>query len=152
MSDSKGFYDVQYSERDGFDGKGVLKSDENGNFWFKAIIPVPYPIPHDGPVGKLLKVLNRHPMRPSHMHFVFEKPGYDNLITYDWHIFSSRITDENMVAKYNVEVGIKLLMYDFVLFTYVEAEKLRRGKALEAMTALGWKMKLYNGLPVTDVD
>lgn len=59
-----------------------MRSDSTGVFWFKAITPVPYPIPHDGPVGKLLEKLHRHPYRPSHMHFMFEKEGYDHLITY----------------------------------------------------------------------
>jgi protocatechuate 3,4-dioxygenase beta subunit len=80
-TDSKGFYDVQYSERDGPDGRAVLTSDENGRFWFKAIVPVPYPIPSDGPVGKLLSKLQRHPYRPSHIHSMFNSPGYDPLIT-----------------------------------------------------------------------
>lgn len=80
-TDSKGFYDVQYSERDGPDGRAVLTSDEGGGFWFKAIVPVPYPIPSDGPVGKLLNKLQRHSYRPSHMHFMFSCPGYDPLIT-----------------------------------------------------------------------
>lgn len=80
-TDSKGFYDVQYPERSTPDGRAILTSDANGKFWFKAIVPVPYPIPHDDPVGKLLKVLKRHPYRPSHMHFMFKKHGYDNLIT-----------------------------------------------------------------------
>lgn len=88
-TDSKGFYDVQYAERDGPDGRAVMKSDNEGVFWFKAIVPVPYPIPHDGPVGQLLKKLKRHPYRPSHMHFMFEKPGYDNLITYVFHLHFS---------------------------------------------------------------
>lgn len=83
-TDSTGHYDVQYSERDGPDGRCVMKSDDKGDFWFKAIVPVPYPIPHDGPVGQLLKLLNRHPWRPAHMHFMFEKPGWDHLITYAW--------------------------------------------------------------------
>lgn len=80
-TDSTGHYDVQYAERDGPDGRCIMRSDKDGIFWFKAIKPVPYPIPHDGPVGKLLKKLHRHPYRPSHMHFMFDKPGYDHLIT-----------------------------------------------------------------------
>lgn len=80
-TDSKGFYDVQYSDRDGPDQRAVLRSHENGDFWFNAIVPVPYPIPSDGPVGKLLKQLKRHCYRPAHMHFMFEKAGYDHLIT-----------------------------------------------------------------------
>jgi protocatechuate 3,4-dioxygenase beta subunit len=80
-TDSKGFYDVQHADRQGADGRAVLESDEAGLFWFKAIVPVPYPIPSDGPVGKLLGLLKRHPWRPSHMHFMFEKTGFDHLIT-----------------------------------------------------------------------
>lgn len=80
-TDSKGFYDVQYPGREGPDQRAVMHSDREGIFWFKAITPVPYPIPSDGPVGKLLVQLRRHCFRPSHMHFMFEKSGYDHLIT-----------------------------------------------------------------------
>ncbi|KAK2669278.1 Intradiol ring-cleavage dioxygenase, core [Fusarium oxysporum f. sp. vasinfectum] len=52
-TDSKGFYDVQHADRTGPDGRAVLTSDDNGDFWFKAIVPVPYPIPHDGPCRKV---------------------------------------------------------------------------------------------------
>ena len=74
-ADSTGHYDVQYSDRDGPDGRCVMKSKKDGSFWFKGIKPVPYPIPHDGPVGKLLEKLHRHPFRPSHVHFMLEKPA-----------------------------------------------------------------------------
>ncbi|KAI5291229.1 hypothetical protein KEM54_005779 [Ascosphaera aggregata] len=80
-TDSKGFYDVQYAGREGPDGRAVLKSDKEGVFWYKAIKPVPYPIPNDGPVGKLLIALERHNYRPAHMHFMFEKEGFNHLIT-----------------------------------------------------------------------
>jgi protocatechuate 3,4-dioxygenase beta subunit len=80
-TDSSGHYDVQYAERDSPDGRAIMESDEKGVFWFKAIRPVSYPIPHDGPVGQLLKKLHRHPWRPAHMHFMFQKEGWDHLIT-----------------------------------------------------------------------
>jgi protocatechuate 3,4-dioxygenase beta subunit len=80
-TDSHGLYDVQYDDRSTPDGRAVLVSDKDGLFDFKAIVPVPYPIPHDGPVGKLLSKLKRHPYRPSHIHFMFKKDGYDHLIT-----------------------------------------------------------------------
>lgn len=81
-TDSKGFYDVQYAGREGPDQRAVMQSDKEGVFWFRAIVPVPYPIPSDGPVGKLLVQLRRHCYRPSHMHFMFAKEGFDHLITY----------------------------------------------------------------------
>ena len=80
-ADSTGHYDVQHADHQGPDGRCVMYSDAEGDFWFKAIVPVAYPIPHDGPVGALLKRLHRHPWRPAHMHFMFEKKGYDHLIT-----------------------------------------------------------------------
>lgn len=79
--DSKGFYDVQNPNRTGPDGRGVLQSDAEGLFYFTAIVPVPYPIPMDGPVGEMLQALGRHPNRPGHVHFMMEKPGYDLLVT-----------------------------------------------------------------------
>lgn len=81
-TDSTGRYDVQHADREGPDGRCIMRSDREGVFWFKAITPVPYPIPHDGPVGRLLRKMHRHPYRPSHMHFMFEKEGFDHLITW----------------------------------------------------------------------
>ncbi|KAM0294390.1 hypothetical protein ACHAPM_011284 [Fusarium culmorum] len=170
-TDSKGFYDVQHADRNGPDGRAVLKSDSEGNFWFKAIVPVPYPIPHDGPVGKLLKVLGRHPYRPSHMHFMFKKDGYDPLITAlylkddpyestdavfgvkDSLVVSiQKVIDEEMAKKYDVKVGSALMTYDFVLVTEKAAAELRRKKAEEAMAGLGRSFKFIDDLPVPDVD
>lgn len=80
-TDSSGHYDVQHADRDAPSERCVMKSDEEGRFWFKGIKPVSYPIPHDGPVGRLLERLNRHPWRPAHVHFRFEKDGWDPLVT-----------------------------------------------------------------------
>ena len=169
-TDSSGHYDVQYADRDGPDGRCVMKSDQDGNLWFKAIKPVSYPIPHDGPVGKLLKMLHRHPFRPAHMHFMFSKPGYDHLITalyirgdpYEtsdavFGVKNSLVVDfhpaDHMVAKkYDVAVGSAVLEYDFVLVSEKEAADLRAEKSKKALEELGRRVKLIDGLPVPDVD
>jgi protocatechuate 3,4-dioxygenase beta subunit len=169
-TDSTGHYDVQYSERDGPDGRCVMKSNKDGVFWFKAIVPVPYPIPHDGPVGQLLKLLNRHPWRPAHMHFMFEKPGWDHLITalyirgdpYEtsdavFGVKNSLIVDfvpatKEIAEQYGVKEGSKVLKHNFVLVSDKETEKLRDENALAALKKLGRKVKLLNHLPVPDVD
>ncbi|KAH8883730.1 aromatic compound dioxygenase [Thozetella sp. PMI_491] len=170
-TDSKGFYDVQYAERDGPDGRAILESDENGEFNFNATVPVPYPIPADGPVGQLLKRLHRHPYRPSHFHFMFNKQGYDCLITalylrgdpYErsdavFGVKESLIVDLNTVStipglaeKHQVPPTRKLMTYDFVLVTEEEASALRDQKALEAMESQGIKnMKIVNGSLIPD--
>ena len=46
--------------------------------------PTPYPIPDDGPVGRLLAASGRSPMRASHLHFLVQAPGLRRLVT---HIF-----------------------------------------------------------------
>jgi len=169
-TDSSGHYDVQYEDRDGPDGRCVMKSDADGNFWFKAIKPVPYPIPHDGPVGKLLAKLHRHPYRPAHMHFMFEKPSYDHLITalylrgdpYEtsdavFGVKESLLVDfhpaDSMTAKqYGVAPKSPVLEHDFVLVTEKEASDLRDERSKKALEALGRRVKLVEGLPVPDVD
>ena len=50
--DEDGFYDVQY-EGERTAARGRLRADDRGEFRFWALTPVPYPIPHDGPVGRL---------------------------------------------------------------------------------------------------
>lgn len=82
--DEDGFYDVQYSGEDRVAARGRLHADQQGEFRFWALTPVPYPIPHDGPVGALLAATSRSPMRAPHLHFLVKAPQMRTLIT---HIF-----------------------------------------------------------------
>ena len=75
-----GFYDVQKGE--GVNLRARFRSDADGNFNFKCVLPPSYPVPHDGPVGKMLTATERHPMRPGHLHTMFTAPGYDRLVTH----------------------------------------------------------------------
>ncbi|WP_411722577.1 intradiol ring-cleavage dioxygenase [Mycetocola sp.] len=82
-ADEDGFYDVQYAD-DRVAGRAFLYSDDNGRFSFWGLTPTPYPIPHDGPVGRMLAAVGRSPMRASHLHFMITAPGKRTLVT---HIF-----------------------------------------------------------------
>lgn len=84
QADVDGFYDVQYRDDGAHRARGVLHTDAEGMFRFKSIVAEPYPIPHDGPVGRLLESLARHPWRPAHLHFMITAPGHERLIT---HVF-----------------------------------------------------------------
>jgi hydroxyquinol 1,2-dioxygenase len=84
QSDEEGFYDVQRPELAGPQARGELVSDQDGRYHFKTILAAPYPIPHDGPVGRMLQQLGRHPWRPAHLHFMVKANGFQDLIT---HIF-----------------------------------------------------------------
>ncbi|KAL7894881.1 aromatic compound dioxygenase [Trichoderma sp. SZMC 28014] len=169
-TDSSGHYDVQYSTREAPSERCVMTSDVDGSFWFKAIRPVSYPIPDDGPVGQLLARLKRHPWRPAHMHFMFAKPGLDHLITtlfirgdkYETSdvVFGVKTSlvigldkaDKDTAIKYGVPEGAWLLRHNFVLASTRETEDLRDKNAMEAMERLGLKSKLIDHLPVPDLD
>ena len=84
QADSEGNYDVQYPGLEHAQGRGVLRSGVQGQFHFRSVLAEAYPIPTDGPVGRLLAATKRHPWRPAHLHFRIEAPGYESLTT---HVF-----------------------------------------------------------------
>ncbi len=84
-ADEDGLYDVQHDD-DRVYGRAHLFSDDDGSFRFWGLTPTPYPIPDDGPVGRLLAATGRSPMRASHLHFMVTAPGLRTLVT---HIFVS---------------------------------------------------------------
>ena len=79
-ADAVGFYDVQYSDNRTA-ARAHLFSDDQGRYAFWGIAPVPYPIPHDGPVGDLLAATGRSPMRAAHLHFMVSADGLHTLVT-----------------------------------------------------------------------
>ena len=74
QADDHGLYDVQYDDLDSARGRGRLRSEADGRFWFWSVLPVAYPIPSDGPAGELLRAGGRDPMRPAHVHFRVDRP------------------------------------------------------------------------------
>ena len=85
QADDDGLYDVQRPELgDTRRARGLLRSDAQGVVRFRSIAPTAYPVPTDGPVGKMLVATGRHPWRPAHVHFLIKAQGFETLIT---HIF-----------------------------------------------------------------
>lgn len=82
-ADDEGLYDVQHADGR-ICGRARLFTDAQGNYKFWALKPTPYPIPNDGPVGRLLDAVGRSPYRASHLHFMVVADGYRTLVT---HIF-----------------------------------------------------------------
>jgi hydroxyquinol 1,2-dioxygenase len=85
-ADDDGFYDSQKAsyETEGPSSRARFITDNEGRLFFRTILPCSYPIPTDGPVGKLVLQTNRHPMRPAHVHFLVNAPGHEPLVT---HVF-----------------------------------------------------------------
>jgi hydroxyquinol 1,2-dioxygenase len=80
--DEGGLYDMQ--KGDEMSLRAQFRTDKEGNYRFWSIKPTYYPVPGDGPVGRMLDKMGRHLNRPGHMHMMLEAPGHQKLTT---HIF-----------------------------------------------------------------
>lgn len=123
---AEGFYDVQQPDvQPQWNNRGIFITGDDGRYHFVGSKPVSYPIPDDGPVGKMLAALGRHPYRPAHIHFMISAPGYQKLVTHtfvggDEYLTSDTVfgVKESLVAPFErTENGATLWSsnFDFVL-------------------------------------
>ncbi|MFW3166443.1 intradiol ring-cleavage dioxygenase [Pseudomonas syringae pv. syringae] len=135
QTNDDGFYDVQQKGlQPEYNLRGLFTTDADGCYAFRTVKPRHYPIPADGPVGKLLGQLGRHPNRAAHLHFIVTAPGYDQVIT---HIFTpdcpylhedtvfgvkkeliaefTTQTDAATARRYDLQVPYLAVNWDFVL-------------------------------------
>jgi protocatechuate 3,4-dioxygenase beta subunit len=66
--------------------RGRFRTRDDGSYAFLAVRPVPYPIPDDGPVGRMLAAAGRHPWRPAHIHMIVRADGFETVTT---HVFDA---------------------------------------------------------------
>ena len=80
--------------------RGRFRTDGDGAFAFRTVRPVDYPIPDDGPVGRMLQATGRHPWRPAHIHFKVSADGHLPVTT---HVFDS----ESRYLESDAVFGVK---------------------------------------------
>jgi protocatechuate 3,4-dioxygenase beta subunit len=97
--------------------RGRFLTRDDGSYAFIAVRPVPYPIPDDGPVGRMLASTGRHPWRPAHIHIIVRAPGYRKLTT---HVFDSSSEYLDSDAVFAVKPS---LLRDFVRRAADDPEK-----------------------------
>jgi protocatechuate 3,4-dioxygenase beta subunit len=76
-----GGYDIWDERQPDYNFRGMLGVDEDGSYEFQTMVPKPYTVPTEGPVGRLLEATGQHPWRPAHIHFKVEAEGHEPLIT-----------------------------------------------------------------------
>lgn len=76
-----GLYHMQDASQPEFNLCGKIRSAADGQYEFRTLKPVSYPVPTDGPVGKLLRLTGRHALRPAHIHFIVSAEGYKPVVT-----------------------------------------------------------------------
>jgi len=82
QTDGEGFYDVQRPGGNESYARGKFTTAVDGRYGFRTVKPVSYPVPTDGPVGKMLLGMGRHPYRPAHVHAIISAPGYEKVATH----------------------------------------------------------------------
>jgi catechol 1,2-dioxygenase len=84
------------SEEDHLRGRFITRQD--GSYAFVAVRPTPYPIPYDGPVGRMLDLTGRHPWRPAHVHMIIRAEGYRTLTTHVFDVDSQYLDSDAVFA------------------------------------------------------
>ena len=81
QTDAEGVYDLQMDDPSRMDMRGRYRTDADGNYAVRTLVPKFYSIPMDGPVGGMIRAQRRHGNRPAHIHVLVAKDGYRDLVT-----------------------------------------------------------------------
>lgn len=76
-----GGYDIWDERQPEMNFRGKIRPDEDGNYQIQTMLPKPYTVPTEGPVGRYLEAVGQHPWRPAHIHFKVTAPGHRTLVT-----------------------------------------------------------------------
>jgi catechol 1,2-dioxygenase len=121
QAQTSGLYDSQDAGLDELHMRGKFRTDEDGRYLVRTVLPVHYPIPSDGPVGRMLRATGRHPWRPAHIHFVVSAAGFEPVTT---HVFDR--VDPYLASDAVFAVKDRLVC-DFVRHETPDAEARRLG-------------------------
>lgn len=95
---TNGLYEQQDDNQVDCNLRGKFRTDKNGRYAYYCLRPTPYPVPNDGPAGKILELLDRHPMRPAHIHLIAIKEGYKPVTTQIFDSKSAYLEDDSVFA------------------------------------------------------
>jgi catechol 1,2-dioxygenase len=116
-----------------FNLRRSIRTDSEGRYSFRSVVPVGYSVPPAGKTQQLLDQLGRHGHRPAHIHFFVSAAGFRKLTTqinidgdpYLWDDFAFA-TREGLVPElkraegaegkpYGVEGQFVVIDFDFTL-------------------------------------
>jgi hydroxyquinol 1,2-dioxygenase len=81
QADGHGRYSTDDDRPDPWDLRGRQTTTVDGRYEIATVRPLHYTVKDDGPVGKLLVALGRHPWRPAHIHLLVSATGHRSLVT-----------------------------------------------------------------------
>jgi len=80
QTDSRGQYAAHDKTQHPDNLRCKQSCDHAGRYWLTTVLPAPYSIPMDGPVGALFRLTGRSQWRPAHYHFIVRAPGYRPIV------------------------------------------------------------------------
>jgi len=103
--------------------RGQVRTDEEGRYEIRTVIPGPYTIPLDGPTGKMTAAAGWSPWRPAHVHLIVSAENYEPLVTqlfidtsdYLDSDVASAVKDQLIVHPEAKGDGSLVIDYDFAL-------------------------------------
>ncbi|KAL4925612.1 intradiol ring-cleavage dioxygenase [Aspergillus undulatus] len=98
QASTNGLYEQQDKDQEEFNLRGKFRTDDDGRYSFYCLRPTPYPVPDDGPAGKVLKLMDRHPFRPAHIHIIATYDGYKPLTTQIFDRKDPYLTNDSVFA------------------------------------------------------
>ncbi|MBT9246191.1 hydroxyquinol 1,2-dioxygenase (plasmid) [Gemmobacter fulvus] len=93
-----GLYENHDPEQPDYNLRGRFESDADGHYAFRAIRPVPYPIPGDETAGELIRFMGHHCMRPGHIHVMVSHDGHRPLISQIYDAESAHLDNDSVFA------------------------------------------------------
>ena len=80
-ANTQGTYSYFDSSQSEYNLRRRIRTDADGRYRARSIVPSGYGCPSDGPTQELLDRLGRHGQRPAHIHFFVSAPGHRHLTT-----------------------------------------------------------------------
>lgn len=105
--------------------RGQVRTDDEGRYEFRTVVPGPYTIPLDGPTGLMTAAAGWSPWRPAHIHLIVGAEGHEDLVT-QLFIGSSDYLESDVASAVKPELlvhpkpsetepGLLAFSYDFAL-------------------------------------
>ncbi|KAK4613506.1 Catechol 1,2-dioxygenase [Fulvia fulva] len=98
QASTNGLYEQQDDKQVEHNLRGKFLTNEKGEYAFYCLRPTPYPVPNDGPAGKLLELMDRHPYRPAHIHYIVTADGHKPITTQIFDSGSDYLDNDSVFA------------------------------------------------------
>ncbi len=83
QANAEGYYENQQPDlQPEHNLRGLFRTDAEGRFHYRSVMPSGYGVPDDGPVGRLLAGAGYPLRRPAHLHFVIRAKGFETITTH----------------------------------------------------------------------